>query len=160
MTMPIMIVFGIEASRGHLAAFAILCTCSCSYPCHRKTTSISTPRQKSSLFLFLLTDGRCWQLEEPTTPRELELELELEQASLGPRAIAWMSPPVNSGYFPISRRRRGRNMQHAESPYHPIPRNPFPPFVSSLSSVSQPGQSLSCPRLWPVPCGAEQHLRN
>lgn len=144
-----MIVFGIEASRGHLAAFATLCTCSCSYPCHRKTTSISTPRQKSSLFLFLLTDGRCWQLESPTTPRELELEL--EQASLGPRAIAWMSPPVNSGYFPISRRRRRRNMQHAESPYHPIPRNPFPPFVSSLSSVSptwpiaQLSKALACP---------------
>jgi len=78
-------------------------------------------------------------------------------------SVAWPpsycvdEPTSKFGLFPYIQKEEEK---HAESPYHPIPRNPFPPFVSSLSPVSQPGQSLSCPRLWPVPCGAEQHLRN
>jgi hypothetical protein len=158
MMMPMMIVFGIEASRGQLAAFATLCTCSCSYPCHRKTTSILHPTAKVVVVSFL-TDRRTLLAAGAGADNPKRAGAGAGASAAWPPSYCVDEPTSKFGLFPYIQKEEEKHAT-CRVTLSPHPKNPFPPFASSLSSVSQPGQSLSCPRLWPVPCGAEQHLRN
>lgn len=80
-------------------------------------------------------------------------------------SVAWPpsycvdEPTSKFGLFPYIQKEEEKHAT-CRVTLSPHPKKPIPTLRKLPVLRLQPGQSLSCPRLCPVPCGAEQHLRN